>query len=1046
MINRIIDLALRQPALVILLSVVVLGVGIHGYRRLPVDAFPDTSPIMVPIFAEAHGLAPEEMERLVSFPIESAMNGLPGVTRVKSTSAFGMAVVYVYFADAIDIYFARQVVSERLAAVSGSLPAMDTAPAIGPISTGLGQVFLYYLQADPELADSGDKPLDLWLRELNDWVVKYQLQSVPGVTDILSIGGHVLQYQIEVDPRRMHAQGISLDDVVTAVQSSNRNIGAQYVVTGQEESLVRGLGLLEGLDELRQVPLRPGDGTALCLGDIAEVRYGPETRRGVVTLDGEREVVSGIVLKLYGANTSEVIARLRDRVRQVQATLPPGVELVPYYDQSELVDKATSTVKTALWQGALLVVAVLILFLGSWRAAFIVALSLPFSAVIAVLGIGWQGLSANLMSLGGIAIAIGMLGDGAIVMVEAITRRLRKESAGVLDQRAAIAAAAHEVSRPIVMSTAIIISVFLPIFTLEGVEGKMFSPMAYAITYALLGALAAALVISPVLSCYALSPEAERDQFLVRWLKRLYEPLLRLAMRHRGLLLAAGLAGVLGCTLVVPRLGSEFIPTLDEGSILIGVTMAPAIALEAGKETIMRLEREIGRFPEVTRSVTRIGRPEAGSHPHPVNTAEIQLTLSPLSRWERFRRKEELVAALAERLGRYPGLQLNFTQPIQNAFDELLSGSKAQLAIKVHGEDFAELRRLAEAVRRAIAAVPGLVDLSVEQNSGQPQVQIVADRGACARHGVSVDDLLETVELAVGGEVIDHLYLNARRHAVHLRYQEAFRADPEALGEVMIPAGRGVLLPLKMLAQIRLADGPIQINRENNQRYWLVQGNIRGRDLGSVVADVRELLAREVPMPTGYMIEFGGQFENQQRAMRRLALIVPAVIMAVMILLWLAFGRVRHALIIIANVPLALCGGVVGLLWSGEYLSVPAAVGFIALFGIAMQNGIVLVSHYNDLLADGLSVKDTVVTGSLRRLCPVLMTALTTVLGLVPLLLARGVGSDVQRPLAIVVVFGLLTSTALTLFVIPAVFSLVEERQGGKTARRCGGGAAASVA
>lgn len=1030
MIDPIIGLALRRPALILLLSAVILGLGMHHYRQLPVDAFPDTSPVLVPIFAEAHGFAPEEMERLVSFPIETAMNGLPGVTRIKSTSAFGMAVIYVYFADDVDIYFARQVVSERLAAVSSQLPELDTAPAIGPISTGLGQIFLYYLEADPAVVDCGDKPLDLWLRELNDWVVKYQLQSVPGVTDILAIGGHVLQYQVLVDPRRLHAHGLGMDDVVTALQTNNRNVGAQFVVMGQEEHLVRGLGLLATLDDLRQLPLRRDGAAALTLGDIADVRYGPELRRGVVTVNGEREVVSGLVLKLYGANTSEVIARLHERVVSVQASLPAGVTLVPYYDQSELVSNATGTIKTALWQGALLVIAVLILFLGNWRAALIVAAALPMSAAVAILGMGWQGLSANLMSLGGIAIAIGMLGDGTIVMVEAITRHLQGTTATREGRMTNIAAAAKEVSRPIVMSIAIIISVFLPIFTLTGVEGKMFSPMAYAISYALLGSLLAALLLAPALCHVLLKPRAaNRELLLIRVLQRLYEIQLRWVLGHRALVLTLGVLILLGSAFMLPRLGSEFIPTLDEGSILIGVTMAPAIALEDGTETVMRMERAIMEFPEVSRTVSRIGRPEAGSHPHPVNTAEIQLELTPMASWQRFQRKDELVAALAKHLAQFPGVQLNFTQPIQNAFDELLSGSKAQLAIKVYGEDLAELRRLAEAVRQAVTTVPGLVDLSLEQNSGQPQLQIVADRAACARHGVAIHDLLKALELAVGGEVVDTIFLNTRRYGVFVRYQDDYRNSPEAIGEIMIANADGVKLPLKQLAELRHDVGPIQINRENNQRYWLVQGNIRGRDLGSVVADARLRIAEAVSMPVGYMVEFGGQFENQQRAMSRLALVVPVVVLAVMVLLWLAFGSFRHALIIVANVPLALCGGVVGLLLFGEYLSVPAAVGFIALFGIAMQNGIVLVTHYNDLRASGIPLHDAVRKGSMLRLSPVLMTALTTVLGLLPLLMARGVGSDVQRPLATVVVFGLATATVLTLLVIPAVYSAVEEHR-----------------
>lgn len=1026
MVNRLVEFALRFPGLVIVGLLAVFFFGAYRYQQMPVDAFPDISPVMVPIFAEGHGMAPEEIERLITYPIESAMNGLPGVSRIKSTSAFGMAVIYVYFDDAVDIYFARQLVSERLAGALAELPEMDEPPALGPISTGLGQIFIYYLTADPARVNTGGKPLDTWLRELNDWVVKFQLQTVPGVTELLSMGGHVLQYQVQVNPHSLNKYGLSLEELVEAIHRNNRNVGGQFLVLGSEEHLVRGVGLIEGLADIRTIPIKEKGGTPIYLQDVATIEYGNEIRRGVVSHNGEKEVVSGIVMKLYGENTSEVIKRLYTKVAEVEKTLPEGVELVPYYEQAELIEQATGTVKTALVQGAVLVILVLLLFLGNLRTAFIVGLSLPLCALVAVIFMDLRDISANLMSLGGIAIAIGMLGDGSIVMVENIFRHMSDRNDFNEPKAVVILLAAREVSRPIVFSICIIIVVFLPIFTLEGVEGKMFSPLAFTISFALLGSILTALLISPVLSLYLLQYREQRESRLIRWLKNLYQPLLDKALSYRKSVIALSGGLFVSSLICLPYLGTEFIPTLEEGSIMIGVAMTPSISLEKGTETVMGLERRILQFAEVEETVSRIGRPEAGSHPHPVNYAEIHISLKPQDEWKNFSSKAQLVEALDRELRKAPGVQLNFTQPIQDLFDELLSGIKARLAIKIYGEDLDILREKATEIKNAIDTIPGLVDLSSEQSFGQPQVQIIADRAACARYGVSVSQILEMVELAVGGEVVDNIYLNTRRFGIHLRYQEKFRDDPEAIRKLLLSTPGNRLIPLGQVAEVKQVVGPIQINREKNQRRWIVQGNIRGRDLGSVVAEIQAKIDRDIELGPGYSIEYGGQFENQQRAMSRLTVIIPVVILAVFLMLWMTFGTFRHAFIIVLNVPLALVGGVFGLLLMGEYLSVPASVGFIALFGIAVQNGMVLVSYFNELRERGKEVGEAIQDGALLRLRPVLMTAATTVLGLLPLLVATGIGAEVQRPLATVVVFGLSTSTLLTLFVIPAVYSLIE--------------------
>jgi cobalt-zinc-cadmium resistance protein CzcA len=680
-------------------------------------------------------------------------------------------------------------------------------------------------------------------------------------------------------------------------------------------------------------------------------------------------------------------------------------------------------VKKALLVGAILITLILLLFLGNVRSALIVLTTLPLCAFIAALMMGVAKMSANLMSLGGLAIAIGMLVDGSIVMVENIHRHLSSKEDSGQGKLGVILQAAHEVGRPITFAVLIIILVFLPLFTLQGVEGKMFSPMAFTISFALLGSILAALVVVPVLSMYLLKGHARKEFVVVRKLKQVYKPLLEFALRRKMLVVGAAVVALIASLAVVPFLGTEFMPTLEEGSILIGVTMTPSISLEKATDTVMKLEQEIMKFPEVKETVSRIGRPEAGSHPHPVNAAEIHIELNDPNSWQRFGNKEQLVESMNRELSAYPGISLNFTQPIQNAFDELISGIKAQLAIKLYGDDLAMLRSKAGEIEEVIADVTGLVDLSVEQSFGQPQVQVVADRDACARYGVNISELLEVVELAVGGEVIDQIYVSSRRFGILVRYQEQYREDPEVIGSLLVHTQDGGAIPLAQVAEIKKVIGPIQINRENNQRRWVLSANVRGRDMGGVVADIQERIKEHVKLPPGYRIEYGGQFENQQRAMARLAVIVPLTILLILFMLYMAFGKMRTAALIITNIPFALIGGIFGLLITGEYLSVPAIVGFIALFGVAVQNGVVLVSFIEYLRSEGLALSQAIVEGAAMRLRPVLMTALTTAMGLVPLLFSRGIGADVQRPLAVVVVCGLVSSTCLTLFVIPALYS-----------------------
>jgi len=1028
MIEKIIDIALKNRLLTIILIIGLMVTGVYKYNQLPTDAFPDISPVMVPIFAEAEGMAPQEVERLITFPIESSMNGLPSIKQIKSTSAFGMAVVYVYFEEDVDIYFARQIVAERLNSVKDDLPEMHEPPALGPISTGLGEVFMYYLKLD-HTADTEGKDPGTYLREINDWIVKYQLQAVKGVTEVLSMGGHVLQYQIKVDPYALQKYDVGIEEIIEAVNNNNTNVGGQFIVTGAEEYLVRGVGLLENLSDIEKIKIKTVAGKPVFLDQIADIDYGNEIRRGAVVLNGKEDIVSGIVMKLIGENTSVVLEHLKNKIPELQKSLPKGVSFIPHYDQGALIDKATGTIEKALIQGSFLVLLTLLFFLGNIRAALIVVLALPVCALISVIGMDLKGLSANLMSLGGIAIAIGMLADGAIVTVENIFRHLSDPLNQTKNKFSVVYNATVEVARPIVFSLTIVVIVFLPIFTLEGVEGKMFGPMALTLTYAIIGAIFFAIIAAPVLSYYFLKGGSGKEFFLMTWLKRGYRHVLLFTLKHKITVTIMTVAAFIGSLFVVPHLGTEFMPTLEEGTMIVGLVASPSTSLEQTIKTVMKVEKQLLKYDEILETVSKTGRPEAGSHPHPVNSSMIQLTLKPLDEWKDYETKEELIAAINHDLSDYPGISLNFSQPIQHAFDDLLSGVKTQFAMKLYGEDLTELKNTAEEIKNVIKDVPGLVDLATEQSFGQPQLEINVDRENCARYGVNASEIMEVIEMAIGGSNIDQIYINNRRFGIHLRYQEQYRDNPDAIKKILVHRDNGTKIPLSYVADVDLKIGPLQINREKNQRRWAITANIRGRDMGSVVKDIKQIVADKVVLPTGYFLEYGGQFKNQIRAMNRLSYIVPIAIFMIFVMLYMAFKSVKTAFLIILSIPLSLIGGVFGLYIMGEYLSVPASVGFIALFGIAVQDAMVLVTCIQQQRDDGMELTDAIVTGAMLRLRPVLVTSVTTFLGLLPLLMTHGVGAEIQKPLAIVVIFGLVSSTLLTLIIKPALFGLFEGKE-----------------
>ena len=1021
MIQRIVDWALGQRLLVLVGTAGVLGAGVVAFRGLPVDAFPDVSPVLVQVITESPGLAPQEVEALVTYPIEVAMNGLPGVTRIQSISAFGLSQVGIYFHDDVDIYFARQLVFERVQSAREAIPPGLGEPALGAITTGLGQVYQYLVTGDGITADS--------LRTLQDWIVKFRLRTVAGVTDVLSFGGEVKQFQVRLDPGKLIQYGVTLPQVVEALERNNSNAGGSYIVVGAEEYIVRGLGLVRTLQDIGNIIVAEREAAPVYVRSLGMVVFGPEIRRGAVTVNGQGERVAGIVLKRIYENTSAVIERVRGEVAQINRTLPAGIRVVPFYDQADLVERAVATVRDGLLEGGILIVAVLLAFLGNIRSAAVVTAMLPVSALLAFILMRASDLSANLMSLGGLAIGIGMLVDGGVVMVENVYRHLAEHRAPEISRLTVIRRAAHEVARPIVFAIAIIILVFLPLFTLEGVEGKLFKPMAFTITFAMLGSLIFSLTLVPVLCTFGLKVTGDEDTKVVRWIRRRYEPMLRWALRNGRKVVLGAVATLALSFAIVPFLGTEFVPALEEGSILYRITLAPSAGLDEAIRVAGQMERIAKEFPEVLDVVSKIGRAELGGDPEPVNNVETTVTLRPLDDWDSGRSKPELVDAMRERMEEIPGVALNFSQPIATRVDELLSGVRAQLAIKIFGEDLDSLGRIGTEVERIVRGIPGAQDVQTEQLLGQPQLLIRIDRTAVARLGLNVEDVQDVIRTAIGGAEAGQVFEGQRRFDIFVRYSEPYRATPQDISRALVATPEGARVPLGQIAQIEEIIGPKQISREANQRRIVVQANVEGRDLGGFVAEAQAAVGRAVRLPSGYFVTWGGQFENQRRAMGRLAIIVPVTIGLIFLLLFGSFNSIRQATLIILNVPFAMIGGIVALFVTGQYLSVPASVGFIALFGVAVLNGVVLVTYINQVRAEGAELEDAVIRGTLLRLRPVLMTALVASLGLVPLLLASGAGSEIQRPLATVVVGGLVTSTLLTLLVLPVLYGRFERRR-----------------
>lgn len=1027
MLNRLVELSLRYRFLVIILFAVVAFLGIRAVRDVPIDAFPDVTPAQVNIYTESPGLAAEDIERLLTTPVESALAGLPKVQDIRSVSLFGLSYVSVYFEDDMDIYFARQLVNERLQEIGDRLPEGYDKPGMGPNTSGLGQVFWYTVERAPGVGKA--QVTDMDLRTWQEWTVRLILRTAPGVDDVTSWGGGEREFQVRIDPQRLYARGLGFGDVIAAIPANNGQVGGNVMDVGREQFLVRGLGLLTSAQDIGEIVLKAEDGVPVYLRDVAQVVEAPAPRFGAVTRDGE-EVVLGMALARIGENAKDVVEAVKTKLDIVRDALPEGIVLKPIYERTDLVDKAVGTAVRALVEGALLVAIVLFLFLGELRSALVVVVTLPLAMLIAFIGMGQAGLSANLMSLAGLAIGIGMMVDGAVVMVENAFRIMaeRLEHGGKVDRTSAVLAAAKEVANPIAFAITIIIVVFLPLFALEGLEGKMFKPMAFNIAFAMAGSMLLSLTLIPVLASMILKPRPERDTWLVARIKRGYQPLLAKALAHRKTVVIGAIGALAVSLALFPFLGKEFMPQLQEGSIMWRVTGIPSTSLDESIRTSNTIAKAFKRFPEVETTLAMIGRAEKGETAD-VNYMEIYTALKPEREWNSGRDIKQLEAAMQEVLEKeVPNVVPGFTQPIQMRVEELISGVRATLALKLYGEDLAQLDRISGQLKDALGKVRGVADLSLEANVGKPQIRIEVDRGELARHGMNAEEVLTIVRNGLGGEPVSVLLDGVKRFDIAVRLGDASRASVESLRRIPLRTATGAVVPLAEVAEVSVAEGYSFVRREQLQRYAVIQMDVRGRDVDGFVKEAEKAIRQQVKLPPGYWIEWGGAFENQQRALAKLSLIVPITIFFIFVLLYTAFNSIKYAALILANVPFATIGGLFALFVTGQYLSVPSAIGFIAVFGVAMLNGIVLVSFLNELRGKGLSVREAVLQGTTLRLRPVLMTASVAILGLVPMLLSSGVGAETQRPLATVVVGGLISSTLLTLILLPVLYEWLESR------------------
>lgn len=1029
MIDAIIRFSISNRLIVLLMVAVMIAAGIYSFKNLPIDAVPDVTNVQVQVLTAAPSLAPLEIERQITFPVEVAMSGLPDIVEIRSVSKFGLSAVTIVFDDSVDTYFARQLVLERLSDAREQIPETIGSPEMGPISTGLGEIYQYELRSTDGSYDATA------LRTIQDWNVRRQLLGVPGATEINSFGGKEKQYQVRLDPEKLQSYGLTLREVFASVAANNANVGGAYIEKGSEQYLLRGIGLVEKSEDIENIVVKTGkEGVPVYVRDVAEVVQGATVRQGAVTANGEGEIVAGIVLMLKGENSRTVVERVKERVEQIRKSLPNGVELIPFYDRTELVDRTIKTVATNLIEGALLVVIVLIVLLGNWRGALLVATVIPLSMLFAAIMMRIFNVSGNLMSLG--SLDFGLIVDGAVIVVEnAVRRRAEAQREGSSEPATrTILEACLEVGRPVVFAVAIITIVYLPILSLSGIEGKMFIPMALTVVFALIGSLILSLTYVPAAMTYILRGRvAEKESPVIRWAKKVYVAALDLILRNRWPSAVAAMALVVFSIALFPFLGSEFIPRLDEGSLAVQIQQLPSVSLTQSLNTVTDAEKVLREFPEVTKVISKTGRAEVATDPMSIDLTDVYIELKPPGEWTTATTREELVEKMSHALEeKVPSAVFSFSQPIELRVSELISGVRSDVAIKLFGDDLETLKEKGDEIVKAVSKVRGAEDVKAEATSGLPQMQIKPDRSAIARYGLNVEDVNDLIESIVAGKQAGIVYEGEQRFSLVVRLNEEAGKNIESIKNLLLTSPSGSRVPLAQVAEIKVIDAAAQISREDTRRRIGVELNVRGRDIGSFVAEAQDRIEKDVRLPPGYYLKWGGQFENLERATSRLLIVVPVALFLIFVLLFTTFNSVKQAALIYTSIPLAAVGGILALFVTGMPFSISAGVGFIALFGVAVLDGVVMVSYINHLRDEGRSVARAVREGAEARLRPILMTALVATLGFVPMAISTGAGAEVQRPLATVVIGGLLLSTVLKLLCLPMLYAWFERDEEGE--------------
>ncbi|RPI17240.1 MAG: efflux RND transporter permease subunit [Ignavibacteriae bacterium] len=1030
MLEKIISVTLKQKGLIIFVSFIILIFGIFSFIKLNIDAFPDVTNIQVEVVSYADGLSATEIERSVTYPIEMSMRGLPNVKQMRSVTKFGLSLITIVFEDDVDIYFARQLVFERLGEAKESVPK-GVEVSMGPVATVMGEIYQFTLEDKMPQDDNSKKDYLTELRTIQEWIINPQLKSIPGVSEINSFGGYFKQYQVTIFPDKLLKYDLTVDDVFSSIEKNNQNVGGNIIEKLSEQYIVRGVGLIKSIEDLNNIVLKSYQGTPTFLKDVALIKTGEAVRQGAAMINGKDESVGGIVMMLRGENSRKVVEKVKQKVKEINenGVLPNGIKIVPYYDRADIVTASVGTVTTALIEGSLLVLIILYLLLRSFRGSFVVLIALPLSLLSTFIVMEIVGLSANLMSLGGLAISIGMIVDATIIQVENVQRHL-SESGHKDNKITTVLKAVLEVRKPSIFGELIIAITFIPILSLEGIEGKMFGPLALTVAIALLSSMILSIFVIPVLCAIFLKPQPEKESIIMKYVKKFYIPVLQYSMKKRKYILAFAAIMLILSIAIIPQLGTEFIPIMDEGSFDMDVALIPGVSLDKAMEVNKLVGEKLKKFPELQTVVSRTGQTGVALDTRGVDKTGYVGVFYPKSDWDNNKSREELTNEMRESIEDIPGISFGFSQPIQCRIDELVAGTKAQLILKLFGDNIDTLKQKADEIAKVLSKIEGGTDLMTEKITGQPYLTVDLDRNKIARYGLNISDVQNVIEISVAGKSASKFYEENRNFDITVRLPEEHRSSIESIGKILVPTSMGSNIPLSQLADISLTEGPVQVSREDGLRRIGIEMNISGRDIGSFVAESKDKIKDNISLPPGYFLTWGGQFENQQRAMAKLMIIGPVAIGLILLLLFVTFRSIRLALLVITNLPFALIGGVFSLWISGLYLSIPASVGFIVLFGVAVLNGVVLVLRISQIREDeSIGLNDAIIKGSMDRLRPVLMTALISIFSLIPMLYSNSAGSEIQKPLATVVVGGLISSTLLTLLLIPSMYSWFEKQK-----------------